>query len=63
MKKGIIQLTEIQANTIAKVYNGLPWNPMSGLWLVVVPRNDGTAVIFSDEATPTKQLLMPGRRS
>ena len=43
-------MTEFQANTIAKVYGGFPWHPMNNVWLVVVPRDDGTAVIFSDDA-------------
>ena len=43
-------MTEIQANILAEVDGGYPWHPMSNLWLVVVPRDDGTAVIFDDDA-------------
>ena len=36
-----------QAEAVADYAKGGVWCPMGGVWLVVVPKNDGTLVVFS----------------
>ncbi len=44
-----MEMTETQANTIAAVWNGVPWQPMPGFWMVIVIREDGRLVAFDDD--------------
>lgn len=37
-------MTEDQAKTVASVFDGLPWQPTPGMWLVIVTRPDGSLV-------------------
>lgn len=41
---------EHQANTIAHVFGGSPWQPYPGVWLLVVARDDGSLVVFDTDA-------------
>lgn len=41
---------EHQANTIAPIFGGRPWQPYPGVWLLVVARDDGSLVVFDSDA-------------
>ncbi|MGB0768092.1 MAG: hypothetical protein ACPGYV_10315 [Phycisphaeraceae bacterium] len=42
-------LNERQANALATIYGGLPWQPYPGIWLLVVTREDGSLVVFDND--------------
>lgn len=39
-------MTQTQAEVVAECWGGQVWEPIGGLWLVVVSRGDGTLVVF-----------------
>lgn len=43
-------MTEQQANTLAPIFGGKPWQPYPGHWLLVVARDDGALVVFDRDA-------------
>ena len=40
-------MTRSQAEAVAECWGGKVWQPIGGLWLVVVAREDGTLVVLS----------------
>lgn len=42
-------MTEDEAQELARVVDGKPWNSGGGIWLVCRERQDGHVVAFSDE--------------
>lgn len=43
-------MDEQQANLIATVFGGHPWQPYPGVWLLVIAQDDGSLVVFDSGA-------------
>lgn len=43
-------MMEHQANALALIFGGKPWQPYPGHWLLVHSRDDGSLVVFDREA-------------
>lgn len=43
-------MDEEQANALASIIDGQPWDSGGGIWLVCRERSDGHVVAFSDES-------------
>jgi len=41
---------ELEAKSIAPVFGGLPWQPYPGVWLLVVDQEDGSLIVFDNDA-------------
>lgn len=39
-------MQEHDANLIAPIFGGNPWQPYPGIWLLLVERDDGSVVVF-----------------
>jgi hypothetical protein len=42
-------MMEHHANALALIYGGNLWQPYPGHWLLVIPRDDGSLVVFDRE--------------
>lgn len=42
-------MMEHQANALALIFGGKPWQPYPGHWLLIHSRDDGSLVIFDND--------------